>query len=189
VAARAGVYCKRFAVLAEEVRNLTQGSAKAANETTALIKGSIQKVERGSQIANQSAETLAEIIQSISQVSDIMSEIASASSEQVMGIEQISQGLQQIDQVTQTNIANAEESASAADELSDQANQLRTMLQKFSLRNDQSHEDYTPQKRTAIPEPTESNDYQETEMELVNEEHQPKTEAVIALDDNDFGSF
>lgn len=134
-AARAGQHGKGFAVVAEEVRNLAARSAKAAQETSELIEGSVEKTAKGTEVAGRTEKVLDEIVASVSKVTDLVQDIATASNEQAQGISEVTQGLGQIDNVTQQNTASAEQSAAAAEELSSQAEELRHMLSEFTLQS------------------------------------------------------
>ncbi len=127
-AARAGEAGKGFAVVAEEVRNLAQRSAEAAKSTAALIEASQSNAGNGVAAAEQVASILQEISGSVDKVTNLMSEVAAASEEQAQGIDQVNTAVAQMDRVTQGNAANAEESASASEELSAQARELYEMV-------------------------------------------------------------
>ena len=120
-AARAGEAGLGFAVVADEVRNLAQRSAQAAKETAAKIEGAIGKTAQGVGISKKVAETLNEIVIKARQVDELVAEVAGASREQTQGIAQVNTAVGQMDKVTQSNAANAEESAAAAEELNAQA--------------------------------------------------------------------
>ena len=134
-AARAGEAGTGFAVVAEEVRNLAQRAAKAANETTARIQDSIDKSQRGVALRDKVTQGLQDILASAREVDDLVSGIVVGSEQQGLGIEQISGGVGEIERVMQASAHGAEEGAAAAetlrtlaDEVEDQVHELRELV-------------------------------------------------------------
>ena len=130
-AARAGEAGAGFAVVANEVRNLAMRAAEAAKNTSVLIEGTVKKVREGSELVERTGGAFAEVSKSASKVADLVAEIAAASSEQAQGIDQINKAVTEMDKVTQRTAANAEESASASEEMNAQAEQVKDITAKL----------------------------------------------------------
>jgi methyl-accepting chemotaxis protein len=132
-AARAGEQGRGFAVVAGEVRSLAQRSASAAREIKQLIGESMTQVEAGSQLVGQAGTTMADIVRQVRQVNDLIAEISASTIQQSSGITQVNQAVSSIDQGTQQNAALVEESAAAAESLSQQARGLTQVVSTFRL--------------------------------------------------------
>jgi methyl-accepting chemotaxis protein len=146
-AARAGEQGRGFAVVADEVRALAERTTRATREISEMIKaiqtetrGAVTSMEQGvSQVvsgtaeAARSGEALQDILQQINDVAMQVHQIATAAEEQTATTGEISNNMMQITEVVQVTAQGAHESATAAAQLSSNAEELQRLVHRFKL--------------------------------------------------------
>ncbi|MDH4574125.1 methyl-accepting chemotaxis protein [Salinicola acroporae] len=132
-AARAGAQGRGFAVVAEEVRSLSARSAEAARTIRAQIEGTHIQVRKGAQVLTQAKETMATAVRSGQHLDQLLEGIALSCRQQRDGIHQIDQAINAIDIATQRNVALAERTLRATQELDARAQRQQEQCNRFTL--------------------------------------------------------
>jgi methyl-accepting chemotaxis protein len=131
-AARAGEAGMGFAVVAEEVRNLSQRSAQAAKDTAILIEESVAKSVAGKTKLGGVVTSIKRVSGEFTSISGLVDEVSQGSKEQSIGIEQIGKSLSQMEKVTQMTAASAEETAATSQELNAQIASMEQRLKEMA---------------------------------------------------------
>lgn len=132
-AARAGAAGRGFAVVADEVRNLARRSSEAAREASQRITRSRTEIGAMDSLVKTAADRWVTALEGTAKLAGLVDEITQQTQAQAAALKQIETGLRQIDQSTQANAANSEETASSAETLTQQAEQVQTKVSFFRL--------------------------------------------------------
>lgn len=130
-AARAGEAGMGFAVVADEVRSLAQRCAQAARDTSTLIESSIGKSREGQSRVQDVAGAIRDATSDAAQIQRLVEQVNTSSREQSRGIDEVSKSMMRLSQSTQTTAASADQSASAARELTAQTKTVTQVVDRL----------------------------------------------------------
>ena len=146
-AARAGEHGRGFAVVADEVRKLSEKTTEATKQVGSTIQAmqmetrqavvsmgeGVHEVETGAREARKSSDAFREILKQIGAVTTQVGQIATAAEEQTATTEEIAQNIQRISTVMEDTARHVEGNARAASEMADLAIQMQKDIGRFKL--------------------------------------------------------
>ena len=132
-AARAGEAGRGFSVVAEQVKNLAEESAKATGETTKLIEKTVMAVERGIEIADATAENMSEVMVGAQASTENMSRMAVELREEANNMYRIDESVSKVSEIVDNNSAASQETAAVSEEQTAHVAMMVQMIQKFEI--------------------------------------------------------
>ncbi|WP_079203639.1 methyl-accepting chemotaxis protein [Pseudomonas sp. CC6-YY-74] len=146
-AARAGEQGRGFAVVADEVRSLSQRTQnstaeiaqtvadlhKVVGQSVSLMEEAVQQAEGDVGSVLAMGEDLAGIVESVQRVSDRLAQIATAAEQQAATADEVSGNIQQVDQGASTMLDGAQAVSEAAEQLRRGSQVLAQNTGRFQL--------------------------------------------------------
>ncbi len=146
-AARAGEQGRGFAVVAAEVRRLAERTTTATREIGDVIQGvqsethavvetmlsGTRQVQEGVKVTATAGESLKKIISEAENVGQMVAQIATAATQQSSATEEVSSTMTSFNALASTSADEAQSAASACEQLTSLANELRNTVDLFRI--------------------------------------------------------
>lgn len=131
-AARAGEQGRGFAVVADEVRTLSQRSNKSAEEIRNLLGQSIQDANNGMSNVQQASEQFNQVIESVNQIIEAIQGIAASVGEQSSQTQSIVDGSHHIRDICEQHTSATDQLVQNQQRMSEIAHQLSDLSHKMA---------------------------------------------------------
>ncbi len=132
-AARAGEAGKGFAIVADQVKNLADESAKAAGETDNLIERTVMGVDKGIAIADETVVSMNEIMVGAREATGKMGKMSEILTGDVKNMHQINESVMRIAEIVDSNSAASQETAAVSQEQKAQVETMVGLMDKFNV--------------------------------------------------------
>ena len=132
-AARAGEAGKGFAIVANQVKNLADESAKAAGETNKLIERTVFAVEKGITIADETAENMDEVMTCAKDATEKMAHTSQILERDVKNMQLINENIIRVSEIVDNNSATSQETAAVSEEQKAQVESMVGLVEKFNI--------------------------------------------------------
>lgn len=132
-AARAGDAGRGFAVVADQIGKLASDSAQSAVNTRELISKTLEEIEKGNDIVESTAEAFTQMIENLKEFAEMAHQTTENVNSQARALEQVEEGIDQISGAVQNTAASSEENLAISANLSEKAQNLDELVQRFKL--------------------------------------------------------
>ena len=132
-AAKAGKYGRGFNVVAEEVKKLSNQSTTAAQNSGEMIQYIYKTILKGHNLMKETAAALEEVSELSKIIENITDNLEGTVSVQKNYLKSMAVNIENIAEIANENLTSSETTKQFSNEISDEANELYSVIEKFNL--------------------------------------------------------